>query len=685
LGVLKLTIEMPASLDDGSKAVTLLTSFTPLDASVLATLDSAVRAEHLADLLKKLYVTAEVTAPGRGADSIRALVDKGRTADEIIRNIDAILEFGVAFDDLAADEAEKALRAEIRQEILHFDRIMDLESLTGSRTALKKRREFVHQSGLLGSAERLLVLVQERLLLRSARAFEWRDMKSVPQRLSSVVGSGARFMRTQHPHAVGVAKGATHEDSKSFVEAIERLILRHPLPVAVALADYELFLDRAAPVDASIATFSVDEAGAVTADVWSAGTTSWMLIRREGFNQVLIDHGDQTSVPLGETKSQYSRLTIGLPADTWLVLVAGDLKSSSHAELAAAVNRSGPSGRTEVVANLNLLLGDTPFVVAKPGAFQVPAAPTVSDYTPNIADFAASAFRDSAALHLSIECGHIHADREVGTTQLRGLDLGAEVVAALRAESAANGLPLQLDVTPMVDDDHVLNRFSFGEYREMFRARGMDVDDLILESSPLPRAIAHDVLRVAIAGDGHGYQLQQIGNNLYLEAEGFRVELVEDLEGEMRNGCIMFEVGLVMYRATRSISQAVYWDSIGAPDRDLHAEMAESYDQAPDPVVRAAIRSQYERMYRDPWSSVVTSVSHTPFMDAYRAEMDRRRAEGERTVVFNVLEDYYSPQQVKVQRLAQLVGVELPMRSMFFSPYARGIRLVDFSTPVSAS
>lgn len=662
----------------------ILESLTPIDSGVFADLSGQSKADHLRDLLKRLSMTAEVTAPGRGAELLNEVWSSALAPDELLQEIDAVLEFGARFADLTPEDQDKAARAEIRQEILHFDRIMDLESLTSGRSSLKRRRDFVHQDGLLGSAERLLVLVQERMMLRGVRPLHWRDSSAQPQRLLGASNDGATMRRTSDPHFIAVSAAGDSERSQAPLAALEPLLLRHPLSVALAMVDYQNFLAGEGAAQLSGATFTRKDDGHL-AEIWTAGDCTWIVVEKyDVFHQRVINAGNVAAAPLGESTSVYGNVLVHIPAGASLILTSATLDTSDLAALTTVADRRNDAGRIELLPNMSAIVGAAPIIVGKPDRIQNAAAPVVADYEEDIRDFSATLLRSSSSLNLSIECGHIHADREMGPTQIRGLDLGANIVSELSRAAGSSNVALSVDVAPMVDDDHVLNRFSFQRYRELFSEYGLSVGDLILESSPLPRAVAHDVLRRAVERQGQGFTLNVVGRNLYLEAGDMRVELIEDLEGEMRNGCILFEVGLVMYRATRLAMAETYWKELGESQRDLHREMSERYDAAPDPLVRADIRRYYEKMYPDPWANVIATSTRTPFLDVYEHEMASREASETTTTVLNVLEDYYRPQQEKVQKLAQLLGIELPMRSVFFSPYARGLQFVDYSAVQAA-
>lgn len=652
----------------------LLEHFTPVDASVRVDLDQVAIAGHVRDLVKRLGIAAELTAPGHGADLIDIVMQGRQEPAELLAALDAILEFGALPADLSAAQRDKAARAEIRQEVLHFDRIMDLDSLRDNRFVLKSRRDFMHDEGLIGAAERLLVLVYERLVLRGKRTLQWQDLSNQPQNLVTLTETGGKLERTRYP-VVHVAATGGSTQIANLLRQFERYAVRHPLAVALGLVDYGMFVEGLAPQEFVAVTFHRD--GSLNAELWAAGSASWVLLCREGFIQRVLARGALDGSPAGADRSRYARQEVAVPPGAWLLLALDGGRIAALPDLGRSLNRRDRNGRIDLVANLNPLLADAPHVLAKPTNVPSLGAPRTRDSDDVAAALCRDAVDTASGVVLSIECGHVHADREVGPAQLRGLDLGARMVDTFRRCAGDHGVWLDVDVTPMVDDDHVLNRFNFSQYRKLFEERHLVVGDLILESSPLTRAMAHDVLRRALQLDGEGFALRRLGRNLYLEAEGLRLELVEDLEGEMRNGCVMFEVGLVMYRAARVGLVRTFQQVTGIDVTCLHGLMADRYDAAADPVERERLRAEFEQTYRDEWDHVRTTVNHTPFLDRYLAISDKRRQEQVRTVVLNVIEDYYRPQQEKVLQLARLLQIPLPLQALFFSPHGHGLQRLE--------
>ncbi|HEV2121986.1 MAG TPA: hypothetical protein VGW38_04320 [Chloroflexota bacterium] len=657
----------------------ILAAFTPVEESVYEGLPADVRRDHWTDLKRRLMIACEIAAPGRGG----TLADRAINTlppDEALLCMDALLQYGRMPSELTADEERQASRAEIRQEIQHFDRIMDLDSMVDGRSSLKKRRDFVHSAGLLGAAERLFVLVQERVGLRSSDAGHWLDLGAQPQRLLKAHPQGQTLVRTSPPY-LAVAVEGDQPACERAAALLERYTIKHTLPVALGLLDYEWFLDGHPEVQlAAVVLQKADDR--LFATVWAAGGTSILAVTQRGFVQSVEHVQSLVGSAIGAQVPRYGAETLALPADAWLCLLADAGATGAHPSLSAALNAKNPSGRIYLNENIAALAPDAPVAIAKGTAIRPYKAAGLYDLG-SVAHALARVTTSTpcSGIRVALECGHVHADREVGPAQRRGIDLAVRFIEAWKAELAARGTTLTLEVTPMVDDDHVDNRLSYQRYRELFSSAGLTIDDLILESSPIIRAVAHDVLKRALLRDGDGFQLEEVGGNLHLASNGMRLELIEDLRGSMRNGCVMFEIALTMYRVARAELTGLFWARAGGVPFELHRAMEEEYDALEILASRQGKRQDFDLLYVSTWDQVQSTGSSTPFFDAYEKTLARGSDRGEHLIALNILEDYYRPQQEKVQRLASLLDIPLPLEAVFFSPHGDGLALLN--TPAS--
>ncbi len=642
--------------------------FTPVDSSVLVKLDEPGRQRHAADLSKRLIVGSELSEPGQGGAAMLRFLSQSEESVDVAANLDALLEFGRELHTLGTNDAERACRGEVRQESLHFDRIMDLEALACGRV-LKRRREFVWDAGPLAAAERVLTLLHERRVERHIDRAAWHDVGAQPS--ASIVADGRRISMTRvaHPSLVASACGP---DAVSVLKELERCALRHPLGNALALVDYARFLEGGEPVELVAAAMAqaFDDSWC---DIWAAARAQYVVVRRSGFRHVPREFGTLDGAPIGGLSSRYAHRRISLGTGERLVILPcddGDMLPGTLEEIESLLNMPNRAGRIYLPETTRRAFpGVQPIFLRsrllRRGDPSSQDRAFLENYVDRIAE------ECPGPIHISLEAGHVHSDRNVGAVQGRGLALGS-MFRELLVERLAQGR-LRLELTPMIDDDHVVNRISYGDYRRWLIDAGFPPDDLILESSPIVSAIALDLLKRALSRNGGDFELDFLGDNLYLTAPGLRLELIKGIQS-LRLGCVLFDTALVIYRADRAAMTRLFLERTGHEVADIHRQMTDAYDLKNDPVERAAIRTSFDPLWRTSWSEVADTTAETPFLDLYARIMSSRRTAGESTLAINVLEDYYEPLEQKVLRIAQLLDVPLEMDALLFAPYGIGLR-----------
>lgn len=654
----------------------LLEEFTPVEPRLLEVLSDEVIDSHWLDLRMRLSIAAEIAAPGFGQSYLMSVLRTQSSPQAALREIDSLLAFGCKHSDLSSQDRLVSERGEIRQEIQHFDRIMDLDTVLEGRGAHKRRREFVHQQGMTGAAERLFALVYERRLIRGAGHTDRGDLAAQAQQRIRAEKHYWTLRRTRAPFVAAVlATNAPSRVAETLIQQLEVSALKHPLVVAVGLTIYRSFLVGAELTCGALSLRPSQDGRRLETLAVSTQAASCLSLRRSGFRYEV----EERCLLTGTAEDWHLHEAVTSVAERgWVALSLDRGRLAQHEQLPVALNRANGAGRIELAPNLALTTGGLPLVIYRaPQAsrFRGSKGPGTDTVVKSL--YGRLVHDGLRAVRLSLECGHVHADREVGPAQMRGLNLGADLVGGLAQSLSQGGSQLSLEVVPMVDDDHVDNRLSYSSYRQMFEAAGLPVADLILESSPILRGVAHDVLRRAIERDGQGYSLHEAGGNLYLESDGLRLELIEDLYGSMRNGCVMFEIALVAYRAARERIASVFWSQVGASPRDLHREMEDAYDSISDAAGRVAYQSEINALLVDPWEQVTSTIDQMPYLACLSQELSTIQEAGDGLVVLNVLEDYYLPQQLKVSRLATLLDIPLPMESVFFSPYGDGLTMLS--------
>ena len=256
----------------------------------------------------------------------------------------------------------------------------------------------------------------------------------------------------------------------------------------------------------------------------------------------------------------------------------------------------------------------------------------------------------------SIECGHIHLDRDLDIDQEIGAVLGHRARRILeRRFGTAPAL------TPMMDDDHVLVKLRPAQYRAFLSTVFADTPmHLIAESSPIVRAIVTAMWQ-RLAELGLGDRLRTRGANLFLQLDedGGACELFERYQspdgqpGPADTGCVFFEAALLTYRCAPARFDGYFADRFGV---DVHTEIARILDDTDGyDASTAALEAFYRR-----FAAVTDPRSPDPGITGLVAAVLDAAASNGRVAHLNVLEDYYEVQQHKVRALLELL--ELPFR-----------------------
>lgn len=248
----------------------------------------------------------------------------------------------------------------------------------------------------------------------------------------------------------------------------------------------------------------------------------------------------------------------------------------------------------------------------------------------------------------SIECGHIHLDRDLDLDQDLGVALGAQALATLAARQSQ---PPAL--TPMMDDDHVLVKLCPADYRRFLDERFDQVSmHLVVESSPIIRSVVC-ALWARLRKLGLAERCRERGQNLFLALEnGNFCELFEDVNGENATGCVFFEAALLVYRCAPARFDDYFRERFDVSG--VHEYACAILDRAGGHDEKVARLQEFYSRFGDvtdpnrPDSSVVDLVDDV-IANAHQG-----------VAHLNVLEDYYEVQQDKVRRLVNML--ELPMR-----------------------
>ncbi len=258
---------------------------------------------------------------------------------------------------------------------------------------------------------------------------------------------------------------------------------------------------------------------------------------------------------------------------------------------------------------------------------------------------------------VSLECAHIHLDRDLDIDQDAGAAIGAAVLEVLAQRQVSPPV-----LAPMMDDDHVLIRLSPRDYRQFLdRTFGSSPMHVICESSPIVRSIVvalfHDMTNSRLAN-----RFRRRGANLFLPlADGTHCELFEDVESDAPiTGCVFFEAALLIYRTAAARFDTYFTDrfALAAPVHELAATILSGAGPHDAKVARLSeFYAQFAGLTdpRRPDREVADLVAGV-LAEAAPA-----------TAHLNILEDYYEVQQHKVREFLDVLGLPLRLVTVHFN------------------
>lgn len=582
----------------------LLSAFSAIDESLAGELDEAAAERELRRLMVRLATLAALhddNAPSRMLDGLR-------TPDvPHVEFVSQLLERGAPDRHVPAADFR-----ELQQELVHFSRITDLMP---QRDGAMRRLARSHRIPLsLKVLAELITVVRSRLVATTG---------NVPTPLRPVAPS--QLCKTEDDRSVLVrAITDTH-----FIFGCWGGRRRQRLQAAYL---FEQLVQYLTPLEATLAV----SAYASESDAWD--TLGLFAAERHAGSVRCVQRAEPSTTQqdfwhwLG---ARIPRLAT-LPTDgpTSQIDLAGSHVTVDGPSLAVTFP-CGTSCRTALLPTAPIIYADSFFCQAAVDAYRSADDPSVV---------------------ASLECGHVHLDRNVDRDQRIGTAIGRALIAQIQ--------PFQKEpvaLVPMVDDDHVLVRLAPSAYRRQFAEwSGTDVFHLTPESSPIIRAIVvwlFTRLRLEACA-----AIVKRGGNLYLEHRQVHCELFEDIAGRCDNGCVLFEVGLLTYRSAIGLFHSAFHDRF-ALDTSIHAAILAQLDRTDAPF--DAVANDVQRMCR-----LFESLTNPLEPDAdWCALCERAMAElsaAPRRHI-NVLEDYYESQQEKVRRLIELLRLPFSLATVFFN------------------
>jgi hypothetical protein len=595
----------------------LLDGFSAIDRSTSLALDESQLDHATSRLLLRFAALCSLHGDNVPRDLISALQDCEDPFATASHALDSgeILRTGVPGN-----------RRELQQELVHFSRIVDLGTV-GFAAPPSEGSKRIRNSHRLPSD--LKVLAELMTVTRGRRL----------QRGLPVTPAGSRRPGavTTEPHVQVLVQYPRHSEDYVLVAAGGRRRLRQQ-----AAFYFGNLLPYLPPGDA----FTV-----LTAYLSDTAATS-------GLRLVVLT----ADTPLGMRAATWAAPSV-LPEGPFAATLS---LLPQFTEVRVQDGADQPSGVSTGPLSVACQEGKASIVFTEDGGLEsrlalVPVMPTATRSVANAAGLANRAAdllrsRIGDAFVRSIECGHIHLDRDLDIDQETGAQIGATVFRLLSGQQTMAPL-----LCPMMDDDHVLVKLRPLDYLAFLRRHfpGSPLR-LIPESSPVIGAIAVSLF-ARLLSTRQEADFARRGRNLFLYLDdGSTCELFEDFTGSPVTGCVLFEVALLVYRTAPDEFDA-YISRRFSSGADVHQGAAQVLDgdEPHDAKVRSLMRL-YEKYQAvaDPaspdegFSALVSRV-----LDAVSPGM----------VHLNVLEDYYEVQQGKVRELLAALRLPFGLVTVFFN------------------
>ena len=632
---------------------------------------------------KELFILAESAQPGaasRLADFFQSI--EGELTPQQVTELSAFVEFGMAFGELPPDLQQEAQQGEILDEMNHFSRIMSLDRILVGN--LKFPMTVPLAKAQCKEFARFLWLIFERRNQKLGPRFDLRVFPRETEGNFALQDGVGVFKKVKTDNLIGLVfsvdetSASTQAELKRLIGVLEEFCASFSFEQALFLFDLFLFLIQV-PLKCGFVCLkeTVCQEGVSTIKaIGTAGTVLTLIPSDTPFEFTAVRNQSLVTIP-GSSFGQLAPSLIQqqefrLPAAQSRVIIAPPtsiLGRLTESELLELVNSKDRHGKVLVTNNIRNFLQanktSAVFQMLRTNSPQVQQQ-EVGDFN-NVFELPNELF-DVA--QIVVESAHIHADRDPSVSQLQTIELRNQFVKQLtdiQPQVAAKDIL-------MIDDLHVVNRIDYQAYLSVLAQQGFQPDEVVLESSPLIRAVAVDVVQELFQQQQPSgrFELMVKGSNLYLVLQSQRViELIGDVEGKNQIGCVLFDVAFTLYKRNVSAFQRIFNQQTGrSSTADIHQELIEFYQQNPDPIQR---QEQVESLFT-PFPSLMS------LQDGARELQFLGQGEenAQQTAVVNIHEVFYRPQQAKVNAVLDLL--EQPrLFSIYLNPQKNDV-LIEQST-----
>lgn len=649
----------------------VLELYKGINPKLFHSLDKATQKKIFKKTVKELCLLAESSKAGAGAQLYQILEKLDDKTDTFLLDIESLIEFGKKYSELKKMEKIEVEELQIQQELSHFSRIMNLDSVI-----------FGYENTNMDAAvdfSRFIELLAERRQDRGESSLSnWgrpSGITSYSISNSPACGLMEETIDKNKVALLAVRKAADDFSPKLWLNEFSKLTNRFSISTATLLFDYLLTLHNIRPDLSFIAIQSYQKNKSTKIEFSGSGGCGLLITASPKDNiykkivlkKLTIGKNNnrsfgkiqQTTILNSHMNFRKDSLKIFcFPPEAWEAI-----DSLTTKKLNSILNTKFSNGwfnqTNALIEYLKTQNLNTQFISLMTNR-QTKQVNNIGhkNFQEEINNLKRQVnFSDLLKQkYLSIESAHIHADRLPGEEQWECINITNQFSNLLQSRDYKG----QLKNIVMVDELHVVNRLDYKSFSTQLRRRGLKLDYLLLESSPLIRLISIDILRALALSKNPDYRVVERGGNLYLEIpqKKLSIELVANQGKSAVIGCVLFDVAFTLYKSDINYYNSLYKDTFKVDDV-IDKVIVNFYNQENFPEKR---KKYVESFYTEipSWKKIKSSKK--------MAQLSQKET------TLNILEDFYKPQQVKVNSFLEILGMK-PTYSLYYNMQSNSLAL----------
>ena len=660
----------------GKNMLKLLGLYKGVNPELFSELSPEKQAYTISKTIKELCLIAESGKSGAGSK----LYDLLRNPKIDIYDVESLLEYGKPFSDLTENEKKYVKRLEIQQEFGHFSRIMNLDGvITGKEPDAKD---------VVMDFSRFLELMTERRNDRNSSSLSnfGRPVNDVTHFVTNSPACGLMDATSTDKTIalLGVQKRNKIFHPKATLVEYNNLINRFDTKTSTLLFDYLLYLDKRSCVGlAFVVAHKSSDKDSVVEFTGSGGCGVLVTIpKKDNFYKAQVLKrmvvGGESPWAFAKHKQtciENSDLTYsGLNITVYLFHPDSfsHISTLSNRELEKILNRSHKNGwfnqPNALTSYLKSINENTQIISMKlkpdsTSGFNRHEKPDRVRTLDSIKE--SKIIKEvSKSKKIALETAHIHADRNPGEEQWECLDYTKMLVNLINE----NGFTGKIATSTMIDEYHVINRLNFKKYLRQLKVKGMSIREVIMESSPLIRFIAIDILQFLANEDNLNEDTKVVkkGGNLYLEftKHGAIIELLANADNNPMIGCVLFDVALCLYKSNSRFYINKYNKRLGLKkSENINDILMKYYDE------EKSIDKRRRFM-----ESFFVKIPNLKELKKNSKKLNIQFPKSS-TLLLNILAHFYKPQQRKVNMFLKILK-QRPLYSFFYNSKTQEVELI---------